>query len=136
MSHKPSRLGSRLCYFALAGTSCFLVQILILASLERFMLSVVANAIGFAVSAQLNFLMSYRLTWRDSVRKAGIVLARVWIKFNCVALGALCVNSVCFVVSKHELNAPDMIAAIAATFVSTVGTFFINHLFVLKPKGV
>ncbi len=125
----------RLLRFVSVGLLCLLIQILFLQLLKALISPVIANAIGFVISAQLNFLLSYRFTWHDSARKSGKQLVITWLQFNLVVLLAACINSVVFAVVRYTFTDIDFIAAIAATAVSTVSTFLTNHFFVLKPEG-
>lgn len=127
----------RVLRFGFVGALCLLIQIIILTSLERFMPPVIANAIGFVTSAQLNFLLSYRFTWADSARKSGFLLFKTWLKFNTVVLSSACINAAAFYCIIH-FSFIDMtaIAAVAATAISTAFTFLVNHFVVLKPERI
>lgn len=143
----------RLVRFVAVGVLCLVIQLLFLYALERYIHPTIANGIGFVISAQLNFVLSYRFTWHDSARKKGIHLTSTWLRFNAVVAFSACVNAVVFSVIRYiliELNAwsaidgvfiftpitPNIVAAIGATIISTIGTFLINHLLVLKPERV
>src|ERR1700760_2734995 len=86
---RPARFGA-------VAASCTLAQLLVLAGLVRLGVGeVLANGIGFAVSAQANFALSAGVTWRDR-KPAGDRRRRAWTArwaaFNAVALVALAVN--------------------------------------------
>lgn len=121
--------------FGTVGFSCLLIQILILHTLTPAVHPVTANGIGFITSAQLNFFLSYHFTWRDSARKKGFSLASTWAQFNLVVLGAALVNGVAFTLFRYVFTGSDILAAVAATAVSTACTFLINHFYVLRPGG-
>jgi putative flippase GtrA len=121
--------------FGAVGFFCLLIQLLILHTLKPAVHPVTANGIGFITSAQLNFLLSYHFTWHDSDRKKGLLLAGTWVQFNLVVFGAALVNSVAFTVFRYVFPESDIMAAIAATAVSTACTFLINHFYVLRPGG-
>lgn len=135
---------TRLFQFIAVGLLCLFIQILILLFLERFTPPVIANMIGFLVSAQLNFILSYRYTWSDSARKNGLGLVATWFQFNLVVLLSACINAVAFYLISYLLvglimpaavgTISNVVAAIGATITSTVCTFAINHLVVLKPE--
>ncbi|MDB5186598.1 MAG: GtrA family protein [Candidatus Saccharibacteria bacterium] len=134
----------RLVQFGLVGALCLLIQILILLFIERFLPSVIANMIGFIASAQLNFILSYRITWGDSPRKTGRAQAASRLKFNLVVLLSVGINTVVFSWISHVLTVlnmtftneaiPHIVAAIGATIVSSSCTFLLNHYLVLKPE--
>jgi putative flippase GtrA len=126
----------RLVRFGAVGTLCLLIQIFILFILEHFIPPIVANGIGFVVSAQLNFILSYRVTWRDSARKKGVQLVAKWIQFNLVVLLSAAINAAAFGLIRYALIELNLVAAIGATIISTACTFLINHYVVLKPEGV
>lgn len=125
----------RLMRFGSVGLLCLLIQILILHTLAPAVHPISANGIGFITSAQLNFLLSYHFTWRDSARKKGFPLASTWAQFNLVVLGAAMVNGAAFTLFRFAFTEVDILAAVAATVTSTTCTFLINHFYVLRPGG-
>ena len=91
--------------FVCVGTCCFLVQFGILTALASAGVNrPVANAAGFIVSAQLNFLLSSRLTWRDrpasTTRTAWARLA----SYNATALLSLAVNTAVFTITYRHFG--------------------------------
>lgn len=134
----------RLFRFGVVGVLCLLIQIFILLYLERYIPPVIANMIGFIASAQLNFMLSYQFTWRDSARKNGFDLATTWFKFNLVVLLSAGINAAAFFLISNllvGLNAflvsetmSHAVAATGATIISTTCTFLMNHRLVLKPE--
>ena len=125
----------RLFRFGSVGTFCTLLHVALMHYMTYVVGPIPANAAGFLVSSQVNFLLSYRFTWRDSERKAGKQLVATWLQFDLVVVAAVLLNSLAFVVARHLLPGPDEIAVVAAAAVSTAGTFFANHFFVLRPEG-
>jgi putative flippase GtrA len=87
----------RLVRFGTVAVSCTLLQLAILVGLTHLGLNqVIANGIGLVLSAQLNFVLSARLTWRDrELRPAADPRARAlawsarWAVFNTIAVAAL-----------------------------------------------
>ncbi|HEV7952064.1 MAG TPA: GtrA family protein [Candidatus Saccharimonadales bacterium] len=134
----------RLFRFACVGVLCLLIQILILIFLERFIPPVLANMIGFLTSAQLNFILSYQVTWRDSPRTKGLAYVASWFKFNLVVFLSAALNAIVFYTISSTLvslniNIPPetlshAVAATGATIFSTTCTFLLNHYLVLKPQ--
>lgn len=124
----------RILRFGSVGGICALVQILLLYVLVQYFPLLTSNAIGFFVSAQLNFFLSYFFTWRDSARKSGLGLFTTWLRFNGVVLMAASINTLAFAVLKNTLSLPSIIAVTGAIIISTSCTFLINHFFVLRPE--
>src|ERR1700730_9062368 len=91
--------------FVAVGTTCFLVQFSVLSALSLAGVSrPAANAVGFVISAQLNFALSARLPGRDQPTAA----ARTWwarlLSYNVTALVALAVNTAVFTLAYHKLG--------------------------------
>jgi len=124
----------RIVRFAFVGGVCALIQILLLYLLVQFLPPLVSNAIGFVVSAQLNFFLSYFFTWRDSARKSGLGFFMTWLRFNGVVLAAAAINTFAFAVLEHVLSVPRVLAVIGAIVISTSCTFLVNHFIVLRPE--
>jgi glycosyltransferase involved in cell wall biosynthesis/putative flippase GtrA len=126
--------------------SCALLQLLILEFLNHLSVDpVLANGIGFVVSAQVNFALSALFTWRDrkprlashakspKAATAGVWVAR-WAKFNITALGALIINEVVFTIALHA--GVKLIAGSAAGILSgTIITFSINHFVIFRNRA-
>jgi putative flippase GtrA len=130
--------GGRVVRFGMVAGSCTLLQLLILELLIRLGVNrVLANGIGFVISAQVNFTLSALLTWRDrkprlarhtkslNVTRAGVWVTR-WIKFNITALMALAVNEVVFAAALHA-GVALIIGSAAGILSGAVVTFSVNH---------
>ena len=137
----------RIVRFGAVATSCTLVQFLILASLTRLGVSkVIADGIGFGLSAQANFALSAHVTWRDRkprpARHAPANLSArpgawpmYWVKFNAVALVALVVNELAFTTTMH-FGFPLFMAASAGIAGGTVLTFTLNNFVTFRAGAV
>lgn len=119
--------------FVAVGTLCLGIQLAILHGLEPFMDPSFANAIGFVISAQLNFVLSRYLTWGDA-RHRGASWIVQWLAFNANVVLAAAINSLFFFLSHTVLGASLTVAALVATAVSTVSTFAVNHYVVFRPE--
>jgi len=89
-------------FFPFVGGVCFLAQIAILTVLSGLGTpEPAANAAGFLISAQLNYVLSSTLTWGDRrARRAGGLLT-----YNATALLSLGVNTVVFTVAYRLTGA-------------------------------
>lgn len=98
--------GRRQLLFIAVGATCFLAQYCVLTALAAAGVNrPLGNALGFAASAQLNFLLSSRLTWRD---RRGGTAKTLWarlVAYNGTALVSLGVNTAAFtLVYQHVGN--------------------------------
>lgn len=90
-------LGKRQLLFVAVGASCFAAQYGALSVMAAGGLNrPVANALGFILSAQLNFVLSSRLTWRDRRATTSKTLWARLVAYNGTALISLAVNTLAF----------------------------------------
>jgi putative flippase GtrA len=132
--------------FGAVAASCTLGQLLVLASLTRLGVSeVVANGIGFVLSAQANFVLSAELTWRDrkphrggSARAGFRASLRAWparwAKFNVVAIAALAVNELVFTMGVHG-GLQLLIASSAGIVAGAALTFTLNNFVTFRDDA-
>ncbi len=122
--------------FALVGGGCFLIQIGILELLVRVagLLPAAANAIGFAVSSQCNFALSYTFTWRNTQRlQRPRDFIRPWGSFTAVTLVALVVNTGLFILCHHLIGLGTTVSA-AIGIVGGMGfNYMLNTLVTFRP---
>lgn len=83
----------------------------------------IANALGFVLSTQINFLLSASFTWRH--RRAPGTLRRRWLKFNSVAFVGLLLNTAAFAL-MHLWLQPFLAAAVAIA-TSTGLSYLLNR---------
>jgi putative flippase GtrA len=124
----------RLVKFACVGAVCFAVQVTILREFEGRWPPVLANAVGFVVSAQLNFLLSSRITWRDVKRTTVSGRLATWLGFNANVLLVAGLNALLFALAHDVCGMPNMVATTIATGLSTIYTYLINHNVVFRPE--
>jgi glycosyltransferase involved in cell wall biosynthesis/putative flippase GtrA len=143
---RQSLLSLRVVRFGMVTMSCALLQFLILGFLNHLSVNpVLANGIGLVVSAQVNFALSALFTWRDRKPRlashtkspkatiAGVWVAR-WAKFNIIALGALAINQVVFVIALHA--GVKLIAGSAAGILSgAIVMFSLNHFITFRNSA-
>jgi putative flippase GtrA len=121
--------GLRIVRFGAVAAVCTLLQLVVLAGLARLGTNqVLANGIGFGLSAQVSFVLSTRITWRDrQARAAG------WAAFNAIAVAALVVNELVFATAPHSGRL--LIAASLAGVVSgAVITFTLNNVVTFRGR--
>jgi putative flippase GtrA len=131
--------------FGAVAASCTLGQLLALALLARLGVSeVVANGIGFGLSAQANFVLSAQVTWRDrKPRRVRSAQARFsaslsawsgrWARFNTVAIVALGVNEFVFTMGVHA-GIQLFMASCAGIVAGAALTFTLNNLVTFRDK--
>jgi putative flippase GtrA len=121
----------RLALFIIVGAVCFSVQLAFLAAMVHLgIYRPVANAIGFTLSAQLNFLLNSRMTWRD--RPAGTrrgVVTR-WAGYNVTALGSLVSNTAVFTLFYRAIGTAP--AALLGVIVGTGIVYLTCNLLVFR----
>jgi putative flippase GtrA len=131
--------------FGAVAASCTLGQLLVLAWLARLGVSdVVANGIGFVLSAQANFVLSAQVTWRDRkprpVRPARTGFSASlsawparWARFNTVAIVALAVNELVFTMGAHA-GVRLLLASSAGIVAGAALTFTLNNLITFRDE--
>jgi putative flippase GtrA len=91
--------------FICVGATCFLTQYSALTAMSAVGVNrPLANALGFVISAQLNFALSTKLTWRDRPAGAARTLWARLLSYNATALVSLGVNTAVFTLTYHELG--------------------------------
>jgi putative flippase GtrA len=110
----------RIAVFAAVGAFCFAVQLILLTLIIRAGLDrPIADAIGFALSAQLNFLLSTRFTWRDRKVAGRRDIGVRWLAYNATALLSLACNTAVFTVAYRGVGttAAALLGVLAGTAV-------------------
>lgn len=123
--------------FLLVGGSATVVQYLVLVVLHRGfgVAATLASAIGFALSAIYNFVVSYHYTFRGS-RSMRSALPR----YALVIVIGLAINTAIFDVAMHVFGLPYLLAQMVATAIVLVWNFSLGRAFVfgattLKQHG-
>ena len=119
---------------------------LILAVLTRYLTveNVIANGIGFAVSTQVNFVLSSFFIWGDRKQSLGrsvpptraaklLAHAGRWRSFNTVAVVALIVNEIAFTTATH-IGVWLFAAAFIGTVTGSTVTFTLNHYLTFRKS--
>ena len=119
--------------FVSVGATCFLAQYVALTALADAGLSrPLANALGFVLSAQLNFVLSSLLTWRDRRARPSQTLWMRLASYNATALIALAVNTAAFsLVYEHVGN---LAAAAFGVVCGMCVTYLVCDLFIFSER--
>jgi len=126
-----SRGQKRIAIFAAVGAACFAIQLAVLTSLVHIgAYRPVANAAGFAVSAQFNFLLSSRITWRDRLVSGWRGLGARWLAYNGTALVSLGCNTAAFTLAYRTTG--TTVAAVIGVLVSTCVVYLTCNLLVFR----
>src|SRR5260370_3611955 len=132
------RLGSpgrkRILTFATIGGTCFLVQFALLSVMVHLgTYRPLANAVSFAISAQLNFLLSTRITWRDRPSAGRRGTGARWLAYNGTALASLGCNSAVFVLTYHAIG--TTLAAVLGVMTGTCLVCLVCNLLVFRSAA-
>lgn len=121
----------RLMKFAAVGGFCLLLQLFVLKLAKSHGSSpFAADAIGFFSSAQINFVLSYQFTWRDTARLRGQALLRKYLTFIGAASLSTIINASVFAAVQPSTN--DLMGVVFAGFTSMGFTFLMNHFVVFR----
>jgi putative flippase GtrA len=128
------RPGQRQLLFLCVGVTCFLTQYAALTAMAAAgTYRPLANALGFAISAQLNFVLSVRLTWRDRPTAAARTLWARWASYNGTALISLAVNTVVFTAAYHRIG--NLSAAALGVLCGMCVTYLVCDLLIFRERG-
>lgn len=111
--------------FVFTGGLCGLIQLLLFTLLEHSgWLPLIANTVAFLLSAQVNFLLSVKLTWGDRTlqqpqRRSGL-LAR-WLTFHGSILGTALLNQLVFLLA--HLFLPSFVSVVLGIGVAALANF-------------
>jgi putative flippase GtrA len=127
----PAR--KRIAIFAAVGLTCFAAQLVILTILARLgVYRPAANALGFALSAQLNFLLSSRLTWGDRPAAGRRGAGARWLAYNGTAGLSLGVNTAVFTLAYRAVGTGA--AAATGVVAGTCVVYLICNFVVFRAK--
>jgi putative flippase GtrA len=113
------------------GITCFAAQLALLAILTRLgTYRPVGNAVSFALSAQLNFLLSSRLTWRDRPTAGRRGLGARWLAYNGTAALSLGCNTAVFTLAYKSIGSG--LAAAVGVVAGTCVVYVICNFLVFR----
>jgi putative flippase GtrA len=126
-------LGRRQLVFVAVGGTCFLAQYGALTAMAASGLyRPAANALAFVLSAQLNFLLSSRFTWRD--RRAGSART-FWARlagYNGTALISLAVNTAAFTLVYRQVG--NLAGAAVGVICGMCVTYLVCDLLIFRAR--
>jgi putative flippase GtrA len=121
----------RVAIFAAVGATCFGVQLALLTLLVHLGANrPVANAVGFAISAQVNFLLSSKVTWRDRSVSGWRERGTRWVAYNGTALVSLGINTAVFTLVYHAIGTAP--ASALGVLIGTVVVYLICNLLIFR----
>lgn len=121
--------------FAFTGGSAAAVQLVLLALLSRAgWLPLAANAFGFLVGIQVNFVLSSIFTWHDRFEWGKI--PRRWALFHLAAASTGVLNLGTFAVVHHLFPVvPTLIAGALGLVIASIANFLIGDRVVFRHSG-
>ena len=122
----------RVLRFALVGMVCFAVQYVALRTLTRVGVPATpADALGFLLSAQLNFTLSSLFTWADRTDAFARSLTGRWLSYNASIVITLTINAGVF-----QLCRPlgELAASALGVVVGAAGNYVLCDLFVFRGR--
>ena len=123
----------RIAIFAIVGIVCFAVQLALLMLMVRLgAYRPVANAVAFAISAQLNFLLSSRVTWRDRPAAGRSGTGTRWLAYNGTALVSLGCNTAVFAAAYRSIGTAP--AAALGVLTGTCVVYLTCNLLVFRGR--
>jgi len=119
------------------GVSRLIAHLLSYTSSDLSIDKEIANLLGFAISTQVNFTLSYHFTWFE--RKAPVSsfasVAKKLFSFNLMALTSLMVNQMAFAFSVH-LHAHYLLAGVIGILTAFVVNFGVSKWIIFRPETV
>jgi putative flippase GtrA len=119
--------------FAFTGSLATLAQLTLLAVLSgRRWPPLPADAIAIVVSTEINFILSYLVTWRDRRPRPGSprLIAWRWAAYHASVGGAAVINMLVFAVARPNLDV--LVASALGTAVGAIANFFTSDRIVFR----
>jgi putative flippase GtrA len=92
-----------------------------------------ANALGFAGSAQLNYLLSALFTWGDR-RPSRALSIKSWLSYNATVLIALTVNTAVFAAARLAVH--PLVASLLGVIFGAAFTYSICNFVIFRSRKV
>ncbi len=123
--------------FAFTGSLAALAQLTLLAILTgRRWPSLPADAAAIVVSTEINFILSYLVTWHDRRPRAGTagVFAWRWATYHASVAGTVSLNMLVFAFIRSDVNM--LVASALGTMVGAIANFFIGDRIVFRLERI
>ncbi len=121
--------------FIITGGIAACVQLGFLHILTNYnVLPIVANAVAFLLSAQVNFLLSCLFTWQDRqpLSSTKYALLRRWITFHGSVASTAILNTLVFAIAHQFV--PTLLASATGIFVAAFVNFFMMNKLIFRVK--
>ncbi len=119
--------------FAITGIACAALQIALVAALDAAGSGgFAANAVAFALAAQLNFVLSSRFTWGD--RRPGGSMSWRWLVFLGAISGTAALNLGVFALAQPLLG--DVRAAALGIAAAAIVNFLVGDRAIFRPASI
>jgi putative flippase GtrA len=129
------RKNIRVLKYVAVGATCFSVQFILLTMMVHLRIyRPIANSAAFAASAQLNFLLSSKLTWADRPARGWRRSGGRWAAYNGTALLSLACDSVVFAGIYRSVGTTA--AAVIGVITATCLTYLVCNRVVFRPHVV
>jgi putative flippase GtrA len=121
--------------FAFTGSLAMLAQLTLLAVLaSKRWPPLTADATAIAVSTEINFILSYLVTWHDRRPRSGSrAIAWRWAAYHASVGGAALINMLVFAVARSDLNV--LLASALGTGVGAIANFFTSDRIVFRLES-
>lgn len=118
----------RLGRFLFVGAACYLIQLLLFEALLASNVHVFwAGYIAFGLSAQVNFVLSKYVTWRDRPSRWDQL-----IRYNMTAVLLAGINTCLVLAFAHVVW--NWLAIALAIAITTIGSFTMSHSFIFRGQ--
>ena len=117
------------------GITCFSVQFILLTiTVHLGVYRPLANSAAFAASAQLNFLLSAKLTWRDRPARGWRHMGGRWVAYNGTAVLSLACDSAVFIASYRAVGTTA--AAALGVLTAACLTYLVCNRLVFRSRRI
>lgn len=129
------RSHQRIVTYLAVGITCFSLQLVLLSALVHLAVDrPLANSVAFGISAQVNFLLSSKVTWGDRRAAGWRTIGGRWAAYNGTALLSLGCDSAVFVLTYRVLGTTAS-AALGVVSAACL-TYLLCNKVVFRARGL